>query len=347
MTNRLSSSSEFSSFPNGVVGNPALKPVSPMDSGQNHAGMTRFFDFQKNRRCRIKTAVLAIGLAAIAAGTRADDPPYATGLVPPTPEEQAWDRAHLIQAQRIRLNPIGRDRLNAHRRSKGQVPLAASVVVAPLGQEVDGMTLDEIDRLGIRAAPADLPSDLPPHVDNSTLKYFPPIRSQGGLGSCAQWTAIYYTLTHMNALIRDLDAKTGTDAVRLSPKFTYNFLNNGENRGTWITNGWNIVSSHGVPSWQEWPYDGSAQSWPTTASIYRNALNVRVDRTGSIRNVDTPTSMGEIKTLLMNGYVFSIATYIYSWQSKAISNDPSTTEDDAFAGKLACYGVNGTSGGTG
>lgn len=296
---------------------------------------------------RLRIAVLAIGLVAIAGGARADDPPFATGLVPPTPEEQAWDRAHLIQPQRIRLNSIGRDRINAYRQSKGQVPLAASVVVAPLGQEVDGMTLDEIDRLGVRAVPADLPSDLPPSVDNSTLKYFPPIRSQGGLGSCAQWTAIYYALTHMNALIRDLDAKNGTDAVRLSPKFTYNFLNNGENRGTWITNGWSIVSNHGVPSWQEWPYDGNAQSWPTTASIYRNALNVRVDQTGSIRNVDTPTSMGEIKTLLMNGYVFSIATYIYSWQSKAISNDPSTTEDDAFAGKLACYWVNGTSGGHG
>jgi hypothetical protein len=297
-----------------------------------------------NRRRR---AVVAIGLAAMAVWARADDPPFATGLVPPTPEEQAWDRAHLIQAQRIRLNPIGRDRVNAHRRSRGQAPLAASVNVAPFGQEVDGLTLDEIDRLGIRAVPADAPSDLPPSVDNSTLKYFPPIRSQGSLGSCAQWTAIYYTLTHMNALIRDLDAKNGTDAVRLSPKFTYNFLNNGENKGTWITNGWNIVSNHGVPSWQDWPYNSDYRSWPRTAALYRNALNVRVDRTGSIRNCDTPTGMSEIKTLLMNGYVFSIATYIYSWQFKTISNDPSTTEDDAFAGKQACHWVNGTSGGHG
>jgi hypothetical protein len=30
----------YSSFPNGVVGNPELKAVFLMDSGQNHAGMT-------------------------------------------------------------------------------------------------------------------------------------------------------------------------------------------------------------------------------------------------------------------------------------------------------------------
>lgn len=296
---------------------------------------------------KVKQKALFFCLAAWTIFVHAEEFPLGTGLVPPTPQEQAWDRAHLIQAQRIRLNRMGWDRVNAHRRSLGQQPLSVPAGVAPLGQEVDGMTRDDMDRRGVPSVPAEAPSDLPAVVDNAALKYFPPIRHQGGLGSCAQWTAIYYCFTHMNALVRDLDAKNGTDAVRFSPKFTYNFLNGGQNVGTWPTSGWAIVSVHGAASWQEWPYDSDYRAWPRTAALYRNALNVRVDRTGYIRSCGTASGMSELKTMLANGYVLSFATYVLNWQFKTISNDPSTTEDDTFVGKEACYFVNGTSGGHG
>ena len=68
-------------------------------------------------------------------------------------------------------------------------------------------------------------------MDNSTLRYFPPIRSQGSLGSCGQFSSVYYTLTHMTALARNWDAKSGGDSYRFSPKWTYNMLNGGENVG--------------------------------------------------------------------------------------------------------------------
>src|SRR4029079_6118567 len=66
---------------------------------------------------------------------------------------------------------------------------------------------------------------------------------------------------------------------------------------------------------------------------------------GKVADVDTDAGLGQVKQLLVNGYVLNFATYVYSWNWKAIGNDPSTTADDAFVGKQCAYSVNGASGG--
>ncbi|MBK8575427.1 MAG: C1 family peptidase [Elusimicrobia bacterium] len=286
-------------------------------------------------------------LAGGALPALSDDAALGQGLVPPSPEALAWERTHMIRAGKIKLNRIGLERVNASRVSNGLSSLSDSQEVAPIGLEVEGSTDEELERLGAPVSLAEGLADLPSAVDNSALKYFPPIRSQGSIGSCAQWTAMYYCFTHMNALVRDLDAKNGTDAVRFSPKFTYNLVNGGVDSGSWPTEGWAIAAQHGAASWQDWPNDSNYRAWPKTAAVWRNALNVRVQTTGSISQCDTPTGMAQLKTLLVNGYVLSYATYISNWQYKTISDDPSTTEDDAHVGKTACYWVNGTTGGHG
>lgn len=276
----------------------------------------------------------------------ADSDPHAMGLIPPSPEQERWERQHLIIPQRIKLNTLGYSRVNAHRSALGEEPLALpSEEIAPLGEEVVGATEEENARGGPVAEPLGAPTALPPSVDNSTLKYFPPIRSQGGLGSCAQWSSMYYCFTHMNAFARDLDAKNGGDAYRFSPKFTYNMLNSGNNQGTWLTDGWTIATKNGAATWTDWPTDSDFRAWPLTATVWRNALNVRVNTTGSVPSCDTPTGLSQLKTLLMNGYVLTFATYIGSWQFKLISDDPSTSSDNAFVGKEAAYWINGSSGG--
>jgi C1A family cysteine protease len=293
------------------------------------------------------------GLLAVSAAAAAEDKdPHATGLRPPTAAEREWERKHLIVTRNVRLNQLGLDRVNAERAQKGQRGLtAAEVGLAPLGQETEGATAEQMAAAGATAAPAgEAPAALPAYVDNSTLKYFPPVRSQGGIGSCAQWTAMYYCYTHMNAMARDLDAKAGgagNNSYIFSPKFTYNLVNGGSDSGSWMSSGWSIAQNHGCATWADWPYDGDYRGWPLTASVYRTAINYRAQSQGSISSVDTNSGLTQIKTYLSNGYVLSYATNIYAWSFTTIGNDPGTSADDAFVGKSACSWLGSGGGGHG
>ena len=102
-----------------------------------------------------------------------DNDPHATGALRPTAEERAWADAHMVTARRVKLNKLGLDRINAERRKNGQAELPC-VTPAAVGSEVSAEPAAD-------ATPAD--SGAVSYVDNSTLPYFPPIRSQGSLGS--------------------------------------------------------------------------------------------------------------------------------------------------------------------
>ena len=282
---------------------------------------------------------LAVGtvlfLTQAVAGQNRDADPHATGALRPTEAQRGWADRHMATAGRVRPNDLALTRLNAERRRKGLNDLAG-IEAAPLGSE---------------ALPADLtqaaatPEAAPAYVDNSTLPAFPPIRSQGSLSSCAQFSAIYYTLTHMTALARGWDAKGGGDAACFSPKWTYNVVNGGSNVGSWHYDAYAIAQKHGCATWAEFPYDADYRVWCLNPAVWRNAINVRAGQTGRVLSLDTGTGLAQLKQLLANGYVLNFATYVNSWQFKPIANDPATTADDAFVGRNASFWVNGTSGG--
>ncbi len=260
-----------------------------------------------------------------------------TGAKRPNAEQWAWGEQHMLKARRVKLNALGLARVNQHRQAREQEPLDASQVeVAPLGAEAQSTSANES---------SSAPGELPASVDNSALPYFPPIRSQGSLGSCAQFSAVYYTLTDMTALARNWDAKAGGDGYRLSPKWTYNMLNGGENVGTWHYDAYAIAQKHGIATWAEFPYDGNCRAWCLNPTAWRNALYIRADQTGKVTGVNGDTGLNQLKQFLVNGYVLNFATYINSWQWRAITNDPGTAADDAFVGKQCVVGVSGTSGG--
>ena len=59
---------------------------------------------------------------------------------------------------------------------------------------------------------------LPDSVDLSATEYFPPVGSQGGLGSCATYASIYYQLTYEMNKARGVAA---TEETTMSPKLIY------------------------------------------------------------------------------------------------------------------------------
>ena len=99
-------------------------------------------------------------------------------------------------------------------------------------------------------------------VDNSTLKFFPPIRSQNPLGSCASFSTTYYQLSYMAAFQRNLDIRdAGDNTNKYSPKWSYNMLNEGTDGGTYFGENYDLLESHGAATWAEFPYDTNFKAW--------------------------------------------------------------------------------------
>jgi len=269
-----------------------------------------------------------------------DNDPHKTGLPELTSEDLRVIQETHPRVIKVKLNKMGLERVNQHRKSK-KLSLLSPDAIVPQGKEVEVIVGAAP---GIRAMPGSDMSVLPGQVDNSALKYFPVIRSQGSLGSCAAFAGAYYAMTYMFAKANDLDAKTGGDGNRLSPKFAYNMVNGGADSGSWYFWVYNLGMKHGIASWAEFPYDTDFRAWPLTSNVWRSAIDRRFQSFGYVANTNTDAGINLVKQMLVDGYVLNYPTYINSWQFKNISNDPSTTEDDAFVGKSAAFWVNGTNG---
>ncbi|MHC4914793.1 MAG: PKD domain-containing protein [Planctomycetota bacterium] len=285
-------------------------------------------------------AVMLISLV-LSAGSSLGGERRLTGCKPMTRKQEGQLLKNHGRVAKVRLNKIGLGRVNAARKKKGLGALKTKP--ARNGKDVDATIAGSAasDSGEGSEAPA---GSLPSYLDNSTLKYFPPIRSQSPLPSCVSWGATYYQFTHTVSMDRDWDAKNGGDAYRFSPKWTYNFVNGGVSQGTYLSHTYSVLQKHGAATWAEFPYNSDYRGWCMSPAAWRNAINYRAEPYQYISSVST-TGLEQVKQLLNNGYVIVVPTYISSWQYRAISNDPATTEDDAFVGKSACHWVNGTAGG--
>jgi C1A family cysteine protease len=245
---------------------------------------------------------------------------------------------------RVDLNWLGFERSNAARERKGLPPLDPGLV-RPVGREVESSVGGRVAApLGLEAT-ATIAADLPVLVDNSVLKYFPPIRNQGALGSCAAFSTTYTQLSYMTAFQRDLDITNASDNTnKYTPKWTYNMVNGGENEGASFNQVFAVLEKHGAATWAEFPYDANFRAWCLVPSVWRNALSVRSNPVQYVYHVNEADGLEYVKELLNNGYVLVFGTYISSWQYRAVGDDPSTTDDDAQVGKASGYWLDGTEG---
>ncbi|MDX9785281.1 MAG: PKD domain-containing protein [Desulfobacterales bacterium] len=296
------------------------------------------------------TGLLIAVFACLGSDTAAfsqDDGYRMTGLPELTQEDIEWQNTHMLRVKKVKINQRGLERINQYRQKRAQRKMTdKDVSVVPLGKEIEGVVGAPKDDSVISSdsSTTTMPAALPPYVDNSALKFFPPIRSQGSLPSCGAFSGTYYAMTYMNAMARDLDAKTGGESLQLSPKWTYNMINGGALVGSWYYQAYDIGIKHGVSTWAQFPYDSNYRQWNTNATVWRDAVYRRFDQYGYVANTHLDSGIEQVKQLLLNGYVLNFPTYISSWQYKTIGNDPATSADDAFVGKRICHWVNGTSG---
>jgi hypothetical protein len=295
--------------------------------------------------------VLSLIVPAALAEVPAQELPR-TGLLPPSAEDLAWARKHLIIGRSVKLNALGLERINAAAAATGKpVISAAGLNVVPFGSEVEGLTEEQeavvapppTGKVGTAVATSPIvPLALPAAVDNSLLNAFPPIGNQGGVNSCVPFSVTYYTLTHMVSLANGINAKAGGTAAALSPKFVYNLFNGGSDGGGSVHQAMQVIMNHGAPHWVNFPYDSNVTAWPLSASIWREAISSRTRSMGWIADVNTPAGLENLKTMLANGYVLNFeayAPYDSNWEKMDIRDDPATTADDAFVGQKICRQV--------
>ncbi len=269
------------------------------------------------------------------------------GLLEPTPLQVEWLKNNVPVIQKIRLNEVAFQRINSERQARGLKRLnKADLDITPIGQETlfslpvsDNPLLSSTDALLI---------SLPGSVDNSASPAFPPIRSQGSLGSCAAWASTYYQMTYETNLALGRTASGGNNNVIFSPKWSYNMVNGGTDSGSSFANIFSLEMQNGAATWSEFPYDSNYRAWLLNQAAWSNAINYRIQSWGQISNSNTDTLIDQTKTTLANGHIIVVATYVLSWDQKTVANDPSTSLDDSFSGqKIASYATNTNSGGHG
>ena len=261
---------------------------------------------------------------------------YGRGMPVPGPEQQAA-LARIKKVRRVHPNALAWQRINERRAQKGLAPLnQGEMKVVPLGKELE---LEE------GAAPADAgpPPMTAGSVDNSALQYFPPIRDQGNLGSCAAFSTTYYQMTYMTALARGWDAQTGGDSNRFSPKWTYNMANGGSDSGIQEYDSLSVQRDHGCATWAEFPYTGNGGdylAWCMDSNVWRTAIGRRMNDYYTIDSLYTSNGLANLKAILDNGYVVTFDTYApWSWQGwvqGTVADDTNTANDDAFVGQQIC-----------
>ena len=135
----------------------------------------------------------------------------------------------------------------------------------------------------------------------------PPVGNQGGQGSCASWSIVYYQRTQLEYRERHWDL---TDPHhQFSPAFVYNQVNGGGDNGS----GWNnmqLICESGVASLADCPYrDNDPVSWPSE-SAYSKAVSYRAKDWAWFRTYDT-TGINMIKQLLANGSTSSLSIGVW------------------------------------
>ncbi len=269
--------------------------------------------------------------------------PQALGLREPTVEEQERMRILAPKVDKVFPNAQALKRANDERALLGFAPLALPVVpdgdefrFTPATAAAPGPGFDPTPP-PTAAADAAIPSA----ADNSLLNAFPPIRNQENIGSCAAFASVYYMGSYMRAKARGLNIRNDGNLDKLSPKFVYNFVNGGADRGSWFTGLFEVLLTQGAPTWSVWPYSGSKTpatnylEWPTTSDVYFDAIGNRMakDSSYTLTEIDTPAGLERLKTSLANGNILVLATNVNGWQYGTIGDDPATALDSAFVGR--------------
>ncbi len=178
-------------------------------------------------------------------------------------------------------------------------------------------------------------TSLPSSVDLSTSKYFPSIGCQQG-GSCSAWSTVYYQFSYEAARLNDWDAKSDSSKV-FSPKYVWNFLNGGEDKGVARDACMDFLKEAGAVRYSEFPHNSLTYDWyqgateEQTRSALQQALKTRIwsyyDFSFCLANKNAPyitsntdSDLDLIKNYLNRGKIITFDCYGCNWYYNTLSN---------------------------
>ena len=257
---------------------------------------------------------------------------HRTGYLPPTAAEKAWADANMIKVTSVLPNRLALQRVAAEQQNRTGFAAPITAVAADDGTEIMGVKGAAAAAPATNKLTASASMAYPRVVDNSAEAWFPPISSQGGLGSCASFSTTYYTMTSQVARLRGWNVKTDNNPAHIfTPRFTYNMINNGVDWGSYHLTAFWLLTMTGCATYADFPYDAvDYKSWPTTASVWREALSYRMLDCGSVMAIDTEVGLANAKQMLADGYIFNFPAAVLDWRYVSFANDPATTADDVF-----------------
>lgn len=264
-------------------------------------------------------------------------PEFGTGWRRPTSEQLQKMEETYPRIVGVRPNKIGLERIRPFLKNQGKDALE----LTPATAEEEFITV--IGNNDLFLASNDIFPAVPSSVNNATLSSFPPIGNQQQEGSCTAWASTYYQASQELGLLNGYNNKTSNTHV-LSPRWTYNLINDGYDGGSWPDDAYAVLASNGAVSIQSFPYiNGEYTGWDLNAQDWVSAIYNRMSPVQYISGIDvSKANLPLIKQLLTNGHVLTFGTYAYSWVFTTIKNDPSYP--NPYVGQQACTYVNGTSG---
>ena len=164
-------------------------------------------------------------------------------------------------------------------------------------------------------------SEIPKRFDISTNPdteyYFPPIGNQGQMNSCAGWATTYYQFTYEVNKYRNTPTN---DSNIMSPAWTYNYINGGQNVSATITDAYSVLMNQGALALADYPHSTTASnysySWSTDVNRMIDALRYRA--VSFLYTVDTSSNnstskLSTIKSLISEGHVGVVWTNASGW----------------------------------
>lgn len=170
-------------------------------------------------------------------------------------------------------------------------------------------------------------NELPSSFDLSSK--MPPVRNQGGQGSCASWAVGYYLKAYHEHVDNNTDYGTGSDHSGVySPAFLYNSVKIGScDEGSYIYKNLDRVKDVGIASWKDMPYnekkcDTKPSSTATTHAKCAKILDYqRIRLHEPIEKIE----MQDIKYYLSHGNPIIIGILVYDG-----FNNPKRVNGDFF-----------------
>jgi len=204
-----------------------------------------------------------------------------TGLAPPTEEEWEWmiGRIEVVDEVPGHKSPIvtkdfGDSVL------KDRIEDAPSVNDA-LPTREGGEAISDIRSSGLSVEPTSrgIGVGLPTSVDHSTSNFFPAVGDQGGQGSCAAWATTYYAQGFAQAKDNEWNqAHLGNTAQLMSPAWTYNKVNGGEDEGSFSWTNAIILQQYGCPTLASMPYDDTNYTGWGAEADWREAPSYKISK---------------------------------------------------------------------